>query len=335
MRIIIPMAGMGKRMRPHTLTIPKPLIPIAGKPIVQRLVEEIAKLTKEKISDIAFVISGFEQEVEKSLKKIAESIGAASKIYYQKQALGTAHAIYCAEEFLHGKVIVAYADTLFKADFVLDDAANDGIIWVHKVNNPGDFGVVKVNKNNIITDFIEKPKEFVSNLAIIGIYYFPDGNILKKELKYLIANNIIVDGEYQITDALKNMQKKGINFIPGKVQQWLDCGNKDATVYTNQRILKDNDTEKLISESAKINNSIIIAPCYIGENVKIENSVIGPYLSVGNNTVIKNSLIKNSIILCNSIIESLNIQNSMLGNYVALKGEVSELSIGDYTTISK
>jgi len=179
MKIIIPMAGMGKRMRPHTLTVPKPLVPIAGKAIVHRLVEDIAKVCGEKIEEVAFIIGDFGKETEQRLIKIAESVGAKGSIYYQREALGTAHAIYCAKESLGGKVVVAFADTLFKADFTLD-TSNEGIIWVQKVEDPRPFGVVKLNDKNEITDFVEKPEHFVSDLAIIGIYYFQDGENLKK-----------------------------------------------------------------------------------------------------------------------------------------------------------
>src|SRR5690606_35772927 len=140
-------------------------------------------------------------------------------------------------QLLDGKVVVAFADTLFRADFKLDDS-KDGIIWVQQVKDPRAFGVVKVDDNNTITDFVEKPEQFVSDLAIIGIYYFKDGANLRMELQYLIDNNIKDKGEYQLTNALENMKQKGIKFSPGKVEEWLDCGNKNATVYTNQRVLE-------------------------------------------------------------------------------------------------
>lgn len=334
MKIIVPMAGMGKRMRPHTLTVPKPLIPIAGKPIVQRLVEDIAAVCQEKIDEIAFIIGDFGKEVEDTLTAIAVSLGATPKIYYQQEALGTAHAIWCAEESLDGKVIIAFADTLFKADFKLNESS-ESIIWVHKVTNPSSFGVVKVGHDNAITDFIEKPKTFISDLAIIGIYYFKDGANLRKEIKYLLDNNIVVNGEFQLTDVLQNMKNKNMKMEPGEVEEWLDCGNKDNTIYTNQRILENHKEEKLISDTANIINSIIIPPCFVGKNVQIENSVIGPHVSVGYNTIVKNSLIKNSIVMRNSHIENLNITNSMIGNYVDIKGDVGEVNIGDYTTLSK
>ncbi|MEI6522373.1 MAG: sugar phosphate nucleotidyltransferase [Bacteroidota bacterium] len=335
MKLIIPMAGMGKRMRPHTLTVPKPLIHLAGKPIVQRLVEDIAAVVDEKIDEIAFVVGRFGGEVEENLLSIADSLGAKGKICYQDLPLGTAHAILCAEETLTGKVIVAFADTLFKADFKFDQE-NDGIIWVQKIQDPRAFGVVKVNADNVITDFVEKPQEFVSDLAIIGIYFFKDGDNLKKELRYLIDNNIKEKGEFQLTNALENMKSKGIKFSPGQISEWLDCGNKDATVYTNQRILEfKSKSEKLVNESAVIENSVIVPPCYIGAGVKIINSVVGPYASVGVKTVIKNSIVSNSIIQAHSKISNSNLANSMVGNNAELEGRILDLSIGDFNSIKQ
>ncbi|MBL0048911.1 MAG: nucleotidyltransferase [Bacteroidetes bacterium] len=332
MKIIVPMAGMGKRMRPHTLTVPKPLLPIAGKPTVQRLVEDIAKVCNEKIEEVNFIIGRFGAEAEANLIKVAESVGAKGKISYQDEALGTAHAILCAKESLKGKVIVAFADTLFKADFKLDEG-NDGTIWVQKIEDPRMFGVVKVDANNIITDFVEKPEEFVSDLAIIGIYYFRDGEYLHKELQYLIDNNIMEKGEYQLTNALENMKQQGAKFIPGRISEWLDCGNKDSSVFTNQRYLEYIKDEKLTAASAKINNSIIIQPCFIGENVELKNAVVGPHVSIGNNSVISNSVIKNSIVQTNAKISNAVIENSMFGNFAVYTGKAHDLSVGDYNVI--
>ncbi|MFA8449919.1 MAG: sugar phosphate nucleotidyltransferase [Bacteroidales bacterium] len=331
MKIIIPMAGMGKRMRPHTLTVPKPLIPVAGKPIVQRLVEDIAGVIGEKIDEIAFIIGNFGEEVEKQLLDIADQVGAKGRICYQLEALGTAHAILCAKESLDGKVIVAYADTLFKADFVLDNE-KEGIIWTKRVNNPEQFGVVKLDDQGQIQGFVEKPKEFVSDEAIIGIYYFRDGAYLKQELQKLLDQNITTGGEYGITDALQNMMKQGTRFYTDTVDEWLDCGNKDATVLTNQRVLEMKKTkETLVDNSAQLTNSVVIEPCFIGPNAKIENAVIGPHASVGARTVIKNSVIKNTIVQCDSVVEEEIISNSMIGNFASMQGKMKEVSLGDYS----
>lgn len=330
MKIIVPMAGRGSRLRPHTLTVPKPLVPVAGKPIVERLVEDITKVCGEAIDEIAFIIGDFGQETEKDLVEIAESLGAKGTIYHQEEALGTAHAIYCAAPSLIGNVVVAFADTLFKADFTLDSDA-DGIIWTKSIEDPSAFGVVKLNEDGVITDFIEKPETFVSDLAIIGIYYFKDGDRLRSELKYLLDNDIKDKGEFQLTNALENMKSQGIKFKPGTVNEWLDCGNKDATVYSNQRVLEYIKNENNIAESVIKDNSVIIPPCFIGQNVRLVNSVVGPHVSIGENTVIENTVIKNSIVQTNSSVKNVVIKNSMIGNKVELEGNELDLSIGDFT----
>ncbi len=331
MKIIVPMAGRGSRLRPHTLTIPKPLMPVAGKPIVQRLVEDIAAVSNEPIDEIAFIIGDFGAETEKQLVGIAESLGAKGSVFHQEEALGTAHAILCAQESLKGNIVVAFADTLFRADFKLN-TEDDGIIWVNQINNPSAFGVVKLNEEGTITDFVEKPKEFVSDLAIIGIYYFKDGENLKNELQYLIDHDIRENGEYQITNALENMKKKGAKFKTGKVNAWMDCGNKNVTVETNQRVLEFIG-ENIVEGNYEAINSVIVQPCFIGDNVKLINSVVGPHVSIGNNTVIENTVIQNSIVQNESHIVTGNITNSMIGNKVSYKGKSQDLSIGDYTEI--
>jgi|TARA_B110001469_G_scaffold62224_1_gene59685 glucose-1-phosphate thymidylyltransferase len=333
MNIIVPMAGMGKRMRPHTLTVPKPLIPIAGKPIVQRLVEDIAAVAGSKIDEVGFIIGDFGQAVENQLLDIAKSLGAKGKIYYQTEALGTAHAILCAKESLKGPSIVAFADTLFRADFSMN-TSSDGVLWVSQIDDPSAFGVVKVNESNVITDFVEKPKDFVSDLAMIGIYYFKSGESLRDECQYLIDNAIINDGEYQLPDALRNMTAKGMQFNPGKVKDWLDCGNKNATLDSNQRVLGFIADSLSIPTNVTIENSTIIQPCYIGEGATIKSSVVGPHVSIGDGTIIENSVIKNSIIQSNSEVKQAVVDNSMIGHFAKYCRSFDDLSIGDYSTIN-
>lgn len=333
MKIIVPMAGRGSRLRPHTLTVPKPLIPIAGKPIVQRLVEDIAKVAGEKIDEIAFIIGDFGPEVEESLLKIAEKLGAKGSIYTQDEPLGTAHAIKCAENSMQGDVVVAFADTLFRADFNLDKNS-DGVIWVKKVEDPSAFGVVKLDDYGFITDFVEKPKEFVSDLAIIGIYYFKSAEKLMDEINYIMSNDIKQGGEYQLTTALENLRAKGGKFSLGKVDDWMDCGNKNATVETNGKILNYEKEEFAnFPASAKIENSMIIPPCFIGENVEVINSKIGPNVSLGNGTCIVNSNIDNSLIQEKTVINHGNLSNSMIGNNAQYFGVAREISLGDYSVL--
>ncbi|NMH28354.1 sugar phosphate nucleotidyltransferase [Flavobacterium silvaticum] len=334
MKIIVPMAGRGSRLRPHTLTIPKPLIPIAGKPIVHRLVEDIAGVINQPIEEIAFIIhKDFGVQVEKDLVAIAEKLGAKGSIYYQEQPLGTAHAILSAKESMTGPIVVAYADTLFRADFTLDTTA-DSVIWVKQVEDPSAFGVVKLDGDRI-TDFVEKPKEYVSDLAIIGIYYFKSGETLRGELQYLLDNGIEKGGEYQLTDGLENMKLKGLRFVPGKVDEWMDCGNKNVTVETNSRLLGflHEDGQNLVSTEAKIENSTIIPPCFIDKDVILINSTVGPNVSLGRGTHIIDSSIKNSLVQTHAHIKNANLDNAMIGNHASFDGKFTSISIGDYSVL--
>jgi glucose-1-phosphate thymidylyltransferase len=338
MKIIVPMAGIGSRLRPHTLTIPKPLTVIAGKPIVQRLVEDITSVVNQKIEEIAFIIGptskGFPTNTSDKLLAIAEELGAKGSVYIQEEALGTAHAIYCAKDSLSGPCVVAFADTLFKADFTLDANA-DGAIWVKKVEDPSAFGVVKL-KDGFITDFVEKPKEFVSDLAIIGIYYFKDGDKVKNEIQYLIDHNLRENGEYQLTNVLESLKQQGAKFIPGTVDAWMDCGKKDPTVDTNTQVLgfEQKAGNNLVSKSVVLENSEIIQPCFIAENVVLKNTKIGPYVSIGENSVVENSTIINSLIQSNVAIKNANLDNAMIGNHAKYNGEFTSVSIGDYTELT-
>ena len=330
MNLIIPMAGKGKRLRPHTLTVPKPLIPIAGRPIVQRLVEDIAKVTPEKIDKIGFVIGDFEEEILEQLTQIAKDVGAQPSFHVQEVAEGTAHAVACAEELLEGKVTVAFSDTLFKADFQLNPE-DDGIIWTKQIEDPSAFGVVKTNEDGIITDFIEKPKDFVSDQAIIGIYYFKQGEALREELDYLIKNNIRGGGEFQLTMALENLKLKGTQFTIGTVDEWLDCGNKSITVESNSRYLGFLNGQNLVSEEASLEGTEIIQPVYVGRGTVIRNSKIGPNVSIGENCTIDEVTLSDCLIQNNSTLEDVNLTNSMIGNHVKLKGQPKSVSLGDYS----
>ena len=333
------MAGRGSRLRPHTLTVPKPLVPVAGMPIVHRLVKDIAGILGEKVDEIAFILGDpafFGDEVVESLTKLANELGAKASIYRQDVPLGTGHTIMCAKDSLQGPAVIAYADTLIQADFKLDPTA-DAVIWVKQVERPEAFGVVKLNDQKEIVELVEKPTKFVSDLAVIGIYYFKNVAELKTELQTVLDNNILNGGEYQINDGIKGMMAKGKVFKTGEVEQWMDCGNKEVTVETNAQVLK-NEAKKgkqIIPVSCKIENSVVIKPCYIGEGVKISNSVVGPYASIGHNSVIADSRVINSIIQHEVKITKGIIENSMIGSFAEFNGLARDLSIGDYSTINE
>ncbi|MBV1924827.1 MAG: nucleotidyltransferase [Flavobacteriaceae bacterium] len=337
MKIIVPMAGRGSRLRPHSLTVPKPLIPVAGKPIVHRLVADIAHLLNEDIEEIAFILGDpafFGEEVVASLKELAENLGAKASIYRQLNPLGTGHAIMCAEPSLSGPAVIAYADTLIRANFDLDKET-DSVIWTKRVDNPEAYGVVNLNDKDEITELVEKPEQFVSDQAVIGIYYFKDVGVLKKELTYVIENDIINGGEYQINDGIKRMMADGKVFKTGTVTEWMDCGNKEVTVETNRRMLGflTDDKEQLIADDITLENSNIIEPCFIGEGVVLKNTTVGPFVSIGKNTRIEDSNVKNSIIQNETLIKNATLDNAMIGNHGQFDGNFTNISIGDYSTL--
>src|SRR3569623_1172288 len=333
MNLIIPMAGKGTRMRPHTLTTPKPLIPIAGKPIVARLVEKIHSVCTTPIHTIGFIVSELEAATQTQLTQLAQSVGAKARFYEQHAAQGTAHAVLCAAALLQGQVIIAFADTLFTGNIILD-TKQESVIWVKKVADPSAFGVVKLDPLGTVIDFIEKPQKFTSALAIIGIYYFREGAHLTQALQKLVDQGIRRNGEYQLTAALEAKNKAGTRFTTQTVEEWLDCGNKTATLRTNERFLTLlQGNQDLIASTAQLYNSVLISPVYLGQQVVIENTVLGPYVSVGSHSYIKNARIQNSIIQKHSTVEGTILKNSMLGNHVCLTSKSAEVSIGDYTTI--
>jgi glucose-1-phosphate thymidylyltransferase len=334
MKIIIPMAGRGSRLRPHTLTVPKPLLPIAGKPIVQRLVEDIVALYDGAVEEIAFIVGDFGHEVEQQLLRIAQELGAKGSVWRQDQPLGTAHAIWMAKEALDGEVIIAFADTLFRANFKLDDDC-DGAIWVKSVEDPSQFGVVTLNGEGFIQELVEKPATFVSDLAIIGIYYIRDGQALREEIRHIIDHDLREKGEYQLTNALENMKRKGARFLPGKVDDWMDCGNVAAVIDTTRKIL-DYDTadgKPLIAPDVELINCQVIPPVYLGSGVKAENCIIGPHVAIGSNTKAKNSVIQMSVIGASSNVRNAVLQHSMIGNHTWVDLTPQHLDIGDYTRI--
>lgn len=331
------MAGRGSRLRPHTLITPKPLIPVAGKPIVQRLLEDIVALCEEPVEEIVYIIGDFGAEIEEQLHQIAQNLDTKASIYHQDKPLGTAHAIWQAEASISGKVIIAFADTLFSFpnDFRLD-TTKDGQIWVKKVEDPRMYGVVTLDERGVIQQLVEKPQTFVSDLGILGIYYIKDGDWMKKEVKYILDHDIKDKGEYQFTSVLDIMREKGAELYPAEVIEWMDCGNKYALLDTTQKILNF-ETQKgnmLISEKIALENAIIIPPCYIAEGVKLKNSIVGPYVSIGAHTQVSNSVIRTSSIRAHSLVENTVLEAAMIGMHASCAKEAAALDMGDYSRIS-
>lgn len=332
------MAGRGSRLRPHSLTVPKPMLPVAGTPIVAQLVNEIAKVVAQPIEEVAYVLGDpafFGPAVEEELTKVAKALGAKASIYRQLEPLGTGHAVMCAADSLSGPIIVAYADTLIRTDLTLDPSV-DGMIWVKKVENPKAYGVVQINEDNQITALVEKPQEFVSDLAVIGIYYFKEGEFIKQELEKTMAVERAAGEEFLLNEGILAMMEKGAVFTPGTVKVWMDCGNPKITLETNTKMLDilTQEAHALVSDDVVLENSEIVPPCYIGSGVVLKNTTVGPHTAVGAGTRIENSNIEGSLIQKNTVIRNAQLQGAMIGNHVHYNGEYHFVSIGDYSELS-
>lgn len=330
MNLIIPMAGRGSRLRPHTLTVPKPLVHVAGKPIVQHLVEDLAAMSPRPFDNIAFVIGDFGEAVEADLLALAAKLGAKGHIRHQDQPLGTAHAVWCAKELLEGETVVAFADTLFRADFQLNAEA-DGHLFVKRIEDPRQFGVVVLDGSGAIVEYAEKPETPVSDLAMIGIYHFRDGASLRREIDVLIDNDMRKGGEFQLPDAFRALTEQGARFMPGEVDDWMDCGNRNATVETNGRMLEFLGDQATTSPDATVENSVIIPPCIIQEGAVIRNAVVGPRVTIGPHSCVEDSVLRDSLIGGHSHIEGARLTGSMVGNHVRIVRKAEDISLGDYS----
>ena len=332
------MAGRGSRLRPHSITIPKPMLPVAGSPIVSQLVNEIARVVDQPIEEVAYILGDpafFGPSIVEELTQVAQDLGAKATIYRQLEPLGTGHAVMCAADSLSGPLIVAYADTLIRTDLSLDPTA-DGMIWVKKVENPTAYGVVKMNEDNHITALVEKPQEFVSDLAVIGIYYFKEGQTIKAELKKNMTQARAQGEEFLLNEGILAMMGKGAVFTPGAVKEWMDCGNPKITLQTNTKMLDIlmEEGNKLIAEDVITENSQIIPPCYIGPGVVLKNSKVGPHTAIGEGTKIENSVITKSLVQKHSLIQNAQLEGAMIGNHVKYDGTFKFVSIGDYSELS-
>jgi glucose-1-phosphate thymidylyltransferase len=327
MNIIILLAGYGTRLRPHTYTKPKPLITVAGKPVLGHILDGISNT---QIDKIAFVVGYLGDQFEPYVKSKYPNVKA--EYIEQKEANGQAPAVLLAKDAVSGPTCVIFGDTLTGADLSKLDANDscDGVIFVREVEDPRRFGVVQVGEDGFIKRLIEKPSTTENRLVVIGVYYVKDAAKLMACCQELLDRDIKTKGEYYLADALNLMIERGAKLRTERVEVWLDCGKPDAVLDTNRYLLAhgmDNSADH------KGNSYVVVAPVNIHHSAKIENSVIGPNASIGENCVISNSVIRESIVDSGASVSDHVLSNSLIGRDATLIGRPRKFNVGDSSVV--
>jgi glucose-1-phosphate thymidylyltransferase len=327
LKAIIPVAGIGSRLRPHTHTQPKALVPVAGKPILGHIIDSIAEIG---VKDFIFVIGYLGDKIQSYVTLKYAHLNIEFVVQAQKEGIG--HAIWTAKEFVgeNDKLLIVLGDTIFDVNLQSVVDAPYSFVGVKKVDDPRNFGVVELDENGFITRLVEKPMIPKSNLAMVGLYKIKEGKMLMDSLDCNIENNIRTHNEFQLTDGLMRMVSEGVKIQTFKVEDWYDCGKKEVLLATNAMLLgrmKD-------QENKSFPNTIIIPPVSIAENCRIKNSIIGPNVSIGENTYVDHSILKNSIIGSFSQLEDVVLKDSLVGSDASLKGLSQSLNLGDSTEIN-
>jgi glucose-1-phosphate thymidylyltransferase len=321
MKAVIPVAGIGKRLRPHTLNIPKALLNVAGKPILGHIVDSLLDMGVTELIPIV----GYKGEL------IREYLSAAYKVpitfVEQTEQKGIAHAVSLAREHAdRSELIIILGDTIIRTDFARIPKAGSSVLGVREVADPTRFGICEVEKG-IVRRIVEKPEHPKGNLALIGLYYFKDSTGLFEACAQVMERNIVTKGEYQITDALQLMIDGGTEFHPYRIDGWYDCGKVETLLETNRILLED------VKTRTKRDGSIIIPPCFIDKDSRISTSIIGPYVTVAKGCEIRNSIIENSILNEESTIENVILEGSVVGAFAEVTGRKGSVNVSDYSQI--
>lgn len=325
MKVIIPLAGEGKRMRPHTHTKPKPLINIAGKPGIRFILDEVKEMD---VSEVIFITGHFKEQIEEFIK---QNYDFKARFIEQKQINGTAGAVRLAEKYIDEPVLIIFVDTIFDVDLsVINKLKKNeaGIIWVKEVEDYKRFGVIVLDNQGYMTKMVEKPDKPVSRLANIGLYYIKDYKLMFEGIKHLFDKKITGQGEYWLTDAFDYMVKKGAKIICPEVRAWHDTGKPETFLDSNRELLKKGRHKEIKTENSKI-----IPPVHIADDVKIKNSAIGPYATIGKGTEIINSTIKDSVIGKKTKLTDANLDKSIIGDESQVSGTFKNLNIGDHCVV--
>ncbi len=327
LKAIIPVAGAGTKLRPLTYTQPKALIPIAGKPIISYIIDD---LRKNGVEEFVFIVGYFGEKIQDYIKEYESNI--ISHFVFQNQRDGLGHAVYLAKEFIEeeDEVIIALGDSLVEGVNSFYTSTRS-VIAIKKVKDPMNFGVAELDENGFLIRLVEKPKFPKSNEALVGWYKIKEAKVLFQILERNNRENIRTNGYIQLTDALNEMLEIGVKFDTCTVDQWLDVGNGSVLLDSNAILLKKYGGK--ISTKVKIENSVIIEPVFIADNCEIINSIIGPNVTLGENTYVSKSILGNGIIGNFSSLQNMKLTDFVIGSDSKLKGSRQSISVGDNTDI--
>ncbi len=330
MKVILPVAGIGSRLRPHTLFLPKALLPVGGSNILGHILDSLDGLPITEL----LLVTGYKGELieEYMARRKVEKAALCDvpvRFVPQPKPRGLGEAIHLCTPYLTGNepVLIILGDTLFKADLAEICASESSLLCTREVENPERFGVVVQDESGKIVKLVEKPTEFVSNQAIVGIYWIRESQVLKESLQEILKRNIRTSGEFQLTDALARMLEKGVEFRTAAIEQWLDCGKPETLLETNSALLK----LQTRNCSPALINCKLVPPYFIGENVRLTNCTIGPNVSLFANVEASDSKITNSVIGEGSHITASKLKNSILGRQCTVINQNTSLNLGDYS----
>ena len=332
MKLIIPMAGRGTRLRPHSHVTPKPLLAVRGKSMVERIVETFNRVLPHPLDEGVFVLGpDFGAEIRRQLADIGQRHGLQVRFSVQEVALGTAHAVAAAADALQGEGIVVYADTVFDMDPGVELEGSDVVVWIKKVDDPRRFGVVVRNEQGRVIGFKEKPQEFVSDEALIGIYYVKELAQLHRAIDYLFDHDVRgKGGEFYLTDAFDRMLQDGLVFETASVNEWLDCGTNAALMATTRHLL---DAEIQEAHQGEVIDSVLYDPVYIGPGATVTGSVVGPYVSIEEGAQITHSVVRDSIVFAHASVENAVLAESFVGVHAEVRGGPRTVNVGDHSML--
>ena len=324
MKVIIPAAGIGTRLRPHTYKFPKAMLEVAGMPIIGHIIENVKKFSPDEI----IIIVGYKKEL--LIEWVSENYSDENiKFVEQKEMKGLGHAVYMAKNLVDNddELFIILGDTIVDIDTKKFVSSDYSTLAVKHVDNPKRFGIAET-KDGFIVNLVEKPDKPKSNLALLGVYYIKDAKLLFDAIEYIMDNNITTKNEYQITDALNYMIQNGYKMAVSTVEHWFDCGTYETLLETNKFLL-----EKSGGNARSTNGNVIIPPVYIGKNCNIQDSIIGPYVSIGDDVTLIGISVTNSIIYKKAKIEYIHLKDSIVGTNATVKGHIKKINIGSNTDV--